>query len=183
MTETPRRVRAKNAYIDLIKRGTVITPKEFAKRSTEFLGEDVAYETIRLWYREDGWSSSVIVDGFDASDELLRTREFMESAISVIENDEGAYTANDVASAAGEYRKMLRKLPEAFWPLVEEEILQVREELYKKYNRMKKQSSSHTILARLSGVWADLAKFVAEGEKVADEAIVVADSLILSQRS
>ena len=170
MSEIPRRVRAKEAYIRLISAGTQISPKEFARRSPGLIGEQVAYETIRFWYREDGWPGSVLLTEFGDSTELVRTRSFMTSAVAVIMNKEDQYTSQDLASAASEYRKMIGKLPEAFWFVVEEEVIQVRDRLFETCETLKVKKVSYRTITRISGVWADLAKFVVgDVETVVDE--------------
>ncbi len=183
MSEKPRRVRAKEAYVRVISSGTPISPKEFSRRALAFMGERVAYETIRYWYKEDGWADSVVLDGFGDSAELARTRAFMAGSVVVIMNKDGDYVSRDVCSAATEYRKMALKLPVPFWPIIEEEVEMVRERLWDIYQDLKDTKVSRTALSRISSAWADLAKFVIEDNEASADATFIADSLILGQRN
>lgn len=175
------REKSKEVYISLVSSGTPISPKEFAKRSFELLGEEVPYETIRDWYKKDDWASSVVLSDFGDSEEVSRTRSYMRDAFNALQQIGPEVTGNDVCSFAALYKKMASKLPEAFYPLIEEEVIQIREILYASYCKFKKKGISQRTLTRIGGVWADLNQFVVRNVEV-EEATVPADDLILQQR-
>jgi hypothetical protein len=179
MDERPLRYRAYEVYSKLVRDGRSISPAEFSRLSKHFLGEEIPLDTVRYWIKIDGWTRRIISDEFGDTEELSRTLEFMESSLSVV-NSADSSTA-EVASAASEYRKMVALLPNAFLPLLEEEIIALRERLFSLY-KIRKGKASHTTLSRLSSIWADLGKFVIPEITTSEEATVSADELILRQR-
>ncbi len=179
MDEKPLRYQAYDAYARLIKAGMAISPKEFARRTEILVGEAIPHETIRLWVKLDGWANSVVVDGFEGSEELARILVFMASSLAVINNEDSS--TPDISAAASEYRKMVSMLPAAFWPLLEDDIVKLRDDLFHLYNRIKGHIA-HTTVSRVSSVWAELGRFVIAEAAGSSDATIPADSLVLDRR-
>ena len=160
--------------------------------SGSLFGEKVSIDTIRNWSKEDAWGDAILTEGFGVSEELERTKLILDNAYEDLvayyaynekAPTEGSYVELDtVAAAAGEFKQMVAKLPRSALPLIESEIVTVRDILFE-FVTEKYRRSSRTRRSRLTGVWTLLEKYILPDIPIETDAVIPADSLILGQRS